>query len=132
MSSKQWYINNPDYNKNYYYSNTEAILSQKKQYRKTDKGKACQQRANAKRTHSSAVAIISTLTSNEWQAILDKYNYKCAYCGKDFNISNLPTRDHIIPISAGGNNVEENVVPACRECNSKKGAKQFVKGGIDD
>ncbi|MDB4875733.1 MAG: hypothetical protein JWM41_2179 [Gemmatimonadetes bacterium] len=29
--------------------------------------------------------------------------------------------DHVIPISRGGSHTRENVVPACRSCNSKKG-----------
>ena len=64
--------------------------------------------------------IINTLTSNEWLGILKKYYWRCAYCGKEFDLFNRPTRDHIIPISKGGDNVKENIVPACKSCNSKK------------
>ena len=28
--------------------------------------------------------------------------------------------DHIVPIVRGGRTVHSNVVPACKECNSKK------------
>jgi len=51
---------------------------------------------------------------------------KCAYCGIDFDENNLPTRDHIIPISKGGDNTKENVIPACRICNAKKGNKILI------
>ena len=39
------------------------------------------------------------------------------------------SKDHIIPISKGGNNTRENIVPACITCNSSKGNKVLV-GGI--
>ena len=28
--------------------------------------------------------------------------------------------DHLIPIVRGGRSVKENLVPACKDCNSKK------------
>lgn len=30
------------------------------------------------------------------------------------------TRDHIVPVSAGGTNQPSNLQPSCRECNSAK------------
>ena len=67
--------------------------------------------------------IINTLTYKEWLNILKKYNYKCAYCGVKFTKKIKPTKDHIIPISKGGHNTKDNVVPACKSCNSKKWSK---------
>jgi 5-methylcytosine-specific restriction endonuclease McrA len=63
----------------------------------------------------------NTLTAKEWLDILKQYNYKCAYCKR--SILDLPdglVRDHIIPISRGGGNTKENVVPACVRCNKQK------------
>ena len=67
--------------------------------------------------------IINTLTYKEWLNILKKYDYKCAYCGCEFDENTLPQKDHVIPISKGGHNTKENVVPACIICNSKKWTK---------
>lgn len=54
---------------------------------------------------------------------------KCFYCERPFNIAhygtNKPcaqTRDHIIPVSYGGNNKQINMVYACTECNHLKGS----------
>lgn len=42
----------------------------------------------------------------------------CAYCSGSFD-----TVDHIIPLMRGGDNMETNLAPACRSCNSSKGSK---------
>lgn len=57
---------------------------------------------------------------NDWLAKLEFLDYKCAYCGqktKDI------TCDHIIPLTRGGLNKIENLVPCCKSCNSKKHTK---------
>ena len=43
----------------------------------------------------------------------------CHYCRKKFKPSEL-TMDHVIPLSRGGLSNKENIVPCCRECNTKK------------
>ena len=43
----------------------------------------------------------------------------CLYCGNEFPIG-LLTRDHVHPTSRGGQDVWDNVVTACKACNSKK------------
>lgn len=42
---------------------------------------------------------------------------KCLYCP---SVSNLQ-REHLVPRSRGGLNIEENVFHACKSCNIKKG-----------
>ncbi len=44
---------------------------------------------------------------------------QCYYCGKTFKPSEL-TMDHVVPIIRGGLSIKSNLVPACKECNSKK------------
>ena len=43
----------------------------------------------------------------------------CHYCGGRFGGEDL-TMDHVIPLSKGGMSVRENIVIACKDCNSKK------------
>jgi 5-methylcytosine-specific restriction endonuclease McrA len=43
----------------------------------------------------------------------------CHYCGRKFPPREL-TMDHVVPIIRGGKSSKGNVVPACKECNSKK------------
>lgn len=44
---------------------------------------------------------------------------KCHWCGGSFAPDEL-TMDHVIPIARGGKASRNNVVPACKECNSRK------------
>ncbi len=43
----------------------------------------------------------------------------CYYCGRRFKPSEL-TMDHVVPLIRGGRSIKSNLVPACKECNSKK------------
>ena len=47
----------------------------------------------------------------------------CAYCG----LNKADTIDHIIPLTKGGTNGIENLLPACRSCNSQKRDKLLVE-----
>jgi hypothetical protein len=46
-------------------------------------------------------------------------DYLCLYCGAELP-PELLTRDHVVPLSAGGRNTWENVVSACQPCNHRK------------
>ena len=62
------------------------------------------------------------VTAKEWRAILESYGGRCAYCGSPGR-----TQDHVVPISRGGTHTADNVVPACRSCNSRKRDKILLK-----
>lgn len=50
--------------------------------------------------------------------LLEKFNHKCAYCGK----KDVPLEiEHIVPKSRGGSNRVSNLTIACHECNQAKG-----------
>lgn len=54
------------------------------------------------------------------QKIFTRDNYTCRYCGAG---AVSPACDHVIPVSRGGGNEEDNLVTSCQPCNSSKGAK---------
>jgi 5-methylcytosine-specific restriction endonuclease McrA len=51
--------------------------------------------------------------------VLRRDGYRCQYCGSPKNL----TLDHVIPRAHGGQHTWENVVTACADCNSRKGAR---------
>jgi 5-methylcytosine-specific restriction endonuclease McrA len=55
-------------------------------------------------------------TEKEWIDLCNKYNNRCAACGKPAKL----TVDHIVPLIQGGTNYIENIQPLCRSCNSRK------------
>lgn len=61
----------------------------------------------------------NTLTLEEWKAIKARYQNRCAYCHQRRPL----TKDHLVPLSKGGFHTAINVIPACKSCNSKKGAR---------
>ena len=44
---------------------------------------------------------------------------RCHYCRDSFPVADL-TMDHVVPLSRGGLTVKSNVVPCCKDCNSRK------------
>lgn len=52
--------------------------------------------------------------------VLARCGAKCWYCGC---VGVSFTLDHVMPRSRGGSSDPANLVPACRSCNSRKGAR---------
>lgn len=52
--------------------------------------------------------------------------WMCQYCGGHFKTHEL-TFDHVVPRSRGGRTTWENIVAACRDCNTKKGSRLPVE-----
>lgn len=53
--------------------------------------------------------------------ILDLQRGRCIGCRR--KIARCYTVDHIVPLSAGGDNSRENIQLLCKSCNSSKGAR---------
>ena len=64
-------------------------------------------------------------THQEWKECVIYFGGECAYCGCTPRKGKGLTRDHLKPISEGGETVQYNIVPACEACNSSKGAEDF-------
>lgn len=68
-------------------------------------------------SRAKRAGLEASLSFQEWIGILDKYSWKCAYCGGRYE-----ALEHIKPVFRGGGTTAQNCVPSCHACNSRKGA----------
>lgn len=59
------------------------------------------------------------------RAVFARDGHRCQYCGT--GAENL---DHVVPRSRGGSHTWENVVAACRRCNTRKGDRSPEEAGL--
>lgn len=71
-----------------------------------------------RRRARKANAPVCDFTAAQWIALQAAYDHRCVYCGK--RRKGKLTQDHVQPLSQGGSHTLSNIVPACRNCNSKK------------
>ena len=57
------------------------------------------------------------LTPEQWDALKAAWHGRCAYCGAE---STTLQRDCVLALSRGGRYTLDNIVPACRSCNTSK------------
>lgn len=73
-------------------------------------------RVRAQCQHARSLSSEATLTLLDWLLILDRFNWKCAYCrSQPFTILS-----HIVPLPRGGT-TPTNCVPSCYSCSASKG-----------
>jgi 5-methylcytosine-specific restriction endonuclease McrA len=104
LQIKEWALRNP-----------EKTRAQKDRWKRLNYDKYLQSKRDDQRRRKYALKS-GKIDVADWQAMLEQFNYSCAYCGSSEDI----TQDHIIPLSKGGANVIENIQPLCRTCNSRK------------
>lgn len=66
------------------------------------------------------------VTQKEWDFCLEMFGHRCAYCLK----AEALTVDHVTPISRGGIDSTDNVVPACKRCNFSKNASSLLQWSL--
>lgn len=64
------------------------------------------------------------------QALFARDARICMYCGDRFP-ANLLSRDHIHPLSQGGDDSWQNVVTACKRCNNFKAGRTPEQAGME-
>lgn len=150
---REWARKNTENAKKYYLANSEIIKAKVKKWRNENRERhnawnrqwsannkeherlktlryrqknpgmhmAQQQRRRAMKSG----APINDFTRAQWVAMQILCDHRCAYCGK--RRKGKLTQDHIQPLSNGGSHTLSNIVPACRNCNSRKGSRPAAK-----
>lgn len=62
-------------------------------------------------------------TRADWDRVQRRFGYACAYCGSVRPLQ----KDHVIPLTRGGDHGEGNIVPACGSCNKSKGRRTVME-----
>ncbi len=128
---KGWVARNPSYHKKYREEHREICKKYQEQHREICNRQRRKWYANnrhkikawdAQRKAKLRSGRFGVLTPSDWLDILQQFGNACAYCRRPFGIRLKATMDHVLPLSLGGLHTKENVVPACRSCNSRKGA----------
>jgi 5-methylcytosine-specific restriction endonuclease McrA len=69
-------------------------------------------------------APVNDFSAAQWIAMQILYDHRCVYCGK--RCKGKLTKDHITPLSKGGSHTLSNILPACKNCNSRKGNRAIL------
>lgn len=88
-------------------------------YSRTTRGKE-NSRMSTQRRQARQADLPADLTYEQWQAALEYFGHKCAYCGAEEEVLH---QEHFIPVVAEGGWTVANIVPACGFCNRQKGPK---------
>lgn len=64
------------------------------------------------------------------RTLFQRDDHLCLYCGDRFPLRTL-SRDHVTPISQGGQNLWTNVVTACTRCNNHKAGRTPEQAGLE-
>ena len=88
---------------------------ERRRYRKHRVSRVLTQR----NTQARRAGAKGEITPKQWLQLLGQHAFRCFYCSTALTAKNR-TLDHKIPLSRGGTNTINNVVPACRPCNNRK------------
>jgi len=80
--------------------------------------------AKSRRHYAKKRGATGSHTLEEFLEVCEQYSWRCFYCGCQLDRSTV-TEDHVVPVSEGGTDNIDNIVPACRSCNSRKGDKSL-------
>lgn len=76
---------------------------------------------SASKDRAKKLNVLSTLTVDEWKAVVEEHDFMCHLCGGkvsfEIGSDDRLSLDHIVPMSKKGTNTKDNVAPAHALCN---------------
>jgi 5-methylcytosine-specific restriction endonuclease McrA len=111
---------NKEYNREYKKNNREIIKERKRLYRKTEKGKI-QHKIEKQKRKARLKQTECAYKSSDWLECIEYFNNKCCYCGEQKELY----QEHFVPLNKGGEYTKNNIIPACKSCNSSKQDRDF-------
>lgn len=102
-------------------SKSESRKESLKKYRQSEIGKINRKRYDHERRQKIGGRIKVETIKN----VILKSRSKCHWCEKELNMNERYSwhLDHVLPVSKGGGNDEENLVVSCPKCNRTKANK---------
>ena len=98
-------------------ANKERYQRAHREYAQSEHGRAV--RASIQRRREAKKKGLQTgFTVAQWDYAVSYFDRCCAYCGEH---TETLQQEHYIPIARGGGYVVDNIVPACKRCNVRKG-----------
>ena len=145
---KQYYKENRvkfrRWSRKYYENNKEKVILSTKEFGENNKHKVRKYKAKWRENNKDICNIYylqykskkkklpATLNLEQWENIKSAFYNRCAYCGmteeehlKEYN--EQLHQEHFIPLSKGGEYTHNNIIPACKMCNSSKSNKNFFE-----
>lgn len=133
----KWQLDNPDRKRKnalrWRHRNLERSRETSRRYAKEHPEKITVNSRNRRARKRNAEG---SHTVADERAQFERQKRRCYYCGcemiKEPFKPNSATVDHVVPLDQKGRNSPDNLVIACRDCNSRKGNKrpdQWTEGG---
>jgi 5-methylcytosine-specific restriction endonuclease McrA len=101
-------------------NNKIGALEYQRQYMKNNKDKIAIYRNKSRAIKKK---LENNLTLKQWDFIKQHFNNCCAYCGEEKPLA----QEHFIPLSKDREYTHNNIIPACKSCNSSKSDSDFYK-----
>ncbi|MFA5305910.1 MAG: HNH endonuclease [Candidatus Babeliales bacterium] len=125
--------------KNYRLRNIEKCKEKEKIYRERDRQKrrdyanchSAEYRKNhlinyriyGQNRRTRKKELLDNYSEEMWNATLKYFNNKCAYCGEEKPLQ----QDHFIALAKSGEYTHNNIVTACKNCNTSKNDADFFE-----
>lgn len=102
---REYYKNNGHLRKEYYENNKEKVL------------------LNGHIRRARLKKLEAGFSLEQWVKCKEYFNQECCYCGRRDELE----REHFIPVTKSGEFTKNNILPACKSCNSSKNDRDFFE-----